>query len=41
VAELQSCTAPRSDVLPALPVHEGLCGDPGQALDELFAKLVR
>jgi hypothetical protein len=34
-------TAPRSDVLQASPVHEGLCDDPARALEELFAKLVR
>jgi len=29
-------TAPRSDVIQPSPVHEGLCGDPQQTLDELF-----
>ena len=29
-------TAPRSDVLQSSPVHEGVCGDPGRALDELY-----
>ena len=29
-------TAPRSDVLQASPVHEGLCDDPGKALERLF-----
>jgi hypothetical protein len=33
-------TAPRSDVLQASPVHEGLCDDPARALDELFSKLI-
>lgn len=33
-------TAPRSDVLQASPVHEGLGDDPGRALDELFAEFV-
>ncbi len=34
-------TAPRSDVIQASPVHGGLCDDPAQALDELFAMYVR
>ena len=29
-------TAPRSDVLQSSPVHEGVCDDPTEALDELF-----
>ena len=29
-------TAPRSDVLQSSPVHEGVCDDPVEALDELF-----
>lgn len=33
-------TAPRSDVIQASPTHEGLCGDPQRALDELFAAYV-
>jgi hypothetical protein len=33
-------TAPRSDVLQSSPVHEGLCSDPRQALDELYARFV-
>ena len=33
-------TAPRSDVIQAGPVHEGLCEDPASTLDELFAQLV-
>lgn len=33
-------TAPRSDVIQSGPVHEGLCKDPAQTLDELFAALV-
>ena len=33
-------TAPRSDVIQAGPVHEGLCEDPASTLDELFAELV-
>ena len=34
-------TAPRSDVLQSSPVHEGVCEDPKQALDELFEEYVR
>jgi hypothetical protein len=34
-------SAPRSDLLQSSPVHEGLCQDPAQALDELFAEFVR
>jgi hypothetical protein len=30
-------TAPRSDVLQSSPVHEGVCEDPGEELEELFA----
>jgi len=30
-------TAPRSDVIQSSPIHEGLCPDPGAALDELYA----
>lgn len=33
-------TAPRSDVLQASPVHEGIGKDPERALDELFAEFV-
>jgi hypothetical protein len=33
-------TAPRSDVLQASAVHEGLCDDPTSKLDELFATYV-
>ena len=33
-------TAPRSDVLQASPVHEGMCEDPAAALDTLFAAYV-
>ena len=33
-------TAPRSDVLQSSPIHEGLCPDPGRALDELFGVYV-
>ena len=33
-------TAPRSDVLQASPVHEGMCEDPAVALDSLFASYV-
>jgi hypothetical protein len=33
-------SAPRSDVLQCSPVHEGLCNDPAQALEALFAELV-
>jgi hypothetical protein len=29
-------TAPRSDVLQSSPVHEGVCGDPERALNELY-----
>ena len=34
-------TAPRSDVLQASPVHEGLGPDPATALEELYASFVR
>ena len=30
-------TAPRSDVIQSSPIHEGLCPDPGTALDDLYA----
>lgn len=33
-------TAPRSDVLQTSPIHEGLCDDPAQALDELYREYV-
>jgi hypothetical protein len=33
-------TAPRSDVIQASPIHEGVCDDPAQALEELFADYV-
>jgi len=33
-------TAPRSDVIQAGPVHEGLCEDPVQMLDQLFREIV-
>lgn len=33
-------TAPRSDMLQSSPVHEGLCRDPGVALDELYQRFV-
>jgi hypothetical protein len=33
-------TAPRSDVLQASPVHEGLCESPALALDTLYAAYV-
>ncbi len=33
-------TAPRSDVIQAGPVHEGLCEDPAAMLDELFSGIV-
>ena len=33
-------TSPRSDVLQASPVHEGLCLDPGAELADLFSRLV-
>jgi hypothetical protein len=29
-------TAPRSDVLQSSPVHEGVCGNPERALNELY-----
>lgn len=31
-------TAPRSDVIQSSPIHGGLCEDPRQALDDLFAQ---
>ena len=33
-------TAPRSDVLQASPVHEGLADDPAAALAEMFTRFV-
>jgi len=33
-------TAPRSDVLQSSPVHEGICDDPGRALNTLFEQYV-
>lgn len=33
-------TAPRSDVIQSSPVHEGVCADPGEALDRLFERYV-
>ena len=33
-------TAPRSDVIQAGPVHEGLTRDPASTLEDLFAELV-
>ena len=33
-------TAPRSDVLQTSPIHEGLCEDPGRALEELYRDYV-
>lgn len=33
-------TAPRSDVLQPSPVHEGVCSDASDALEELYAELV-
>lgn len=33
-------TAPRSDVIQAGPVHEGLCEDPQAMLEHLFAEIV-
>lgn len=33
--------APRSTVIQMSPVHSGLCGDPREALEKLFAALVR
>ena len=34
-------TSPRSDVLQASPVHEGLTTDPATALGELYTRFVR
>ena len=34
-------TAPRSDVIQASPVHEGLTYDPAATLEDLFAALVK
>jgi len=31
-------TAPRSDVIQSSPVHEGVCADPGEALERLFSR---
>jgi hypothetical protein len=33
-------TAPRSDVLQTSPIHEGLCDDPAEAVDRLYAEYV-
>lgn len=33
-------TAARSDVIQSGPVHEGLCEDPSEELDRLFAEIV-
>lgn len=33
-------TAPRSDVLQASPIHEGVCTDPAAALDKIFREMV-
>ena len=33
-------TSPRSDVLQTSPIHEGLCSDPGRALDALYREYV-
>jgi hypothetical protein len=33
-------TAPRSDVLQASPIHEGVCTDPAVALDKIFREMV-
>ena len=33
-------TAPRSDVLQASPVHEGLASDPAIALEELYVRFI-
>jgi len=33
-------TAPRSDVIQSGPVHEGLCENPADTIDELFSKLI-
>jgi hypothetical protein len=34
-------TAPRSDVLQASPVHEGVCEDPEVTLERLYSDVVR
>ncbi len=34
-------TAPRSDVIQAGPVHEGLCENPREELEELYLQYVR
>jgi hypothetical protein len=34
-------TSPRSDVLQASPVHEGLTHDPGSALADIYERFVR
>ena len=33
-------TAPRSDILQCSPVHGGVCADPEDALEELYAQFV-
>ena len=33
-------TAPRSDVLQASPIHEGVCSEPVEALDRIFREVV-
>lgn len=33
-------TAPRSDVLQASPIHEGVCDDPERALERLYLEYV-
>lgn len=34
-------TAPRSDVIQASPIHEGVCADPEKELESLFQSYVR
>lgn len=34
-------TAPRSDVIQASPVHEGVCTDPAATLERIFRETVR
>jgi hypothetical protein len=33
-------SAPRSDLLQAAPVHEGICDDPARTLEELYTEFV-
>ncbi len=34
-------TAPRSDVLQASPIHEGVCTDPAATLERIFRETIR